>query len=243
MNAEKPLKLYDAFIAIALYICVTSLPALPFMEQKAFTCALIALLLPILFYALIRDGFTWTLFVKKGTLLCLPLLLVCFGNLLSLIGKPMATLDQTAFLRQLFFTLATVLAEETIFRVALMGGLRQTRFAKWEIPLSALIFGLCHLTGLFSGAVLPTLAQVGYTAALGLLLAVAYRVGGFSACFLLHFFFNLFQNDLFTLLGGGSWDALFFILNIGLYAFCALYAFFLWWKKIRPNQEAEASSL
>lgn len=224
--------LFDVLLCIFLYLFAVSLPAPSFLTQQAFTGAMRFLFLIPIAWLLITDGFKLTLGSIKGVFLCLPMLLIAFGNMTSLWARGQGALIEGSEIERLaLFTFGTALIEEVVFRLALMQLLAKTSLKRFDVLISAAIFGLCHIFALLSGSgVLPVLQQVGYTFALGLLLGVAYKYGGLIAPFLIHFAFNFFQTDLYLSADGGSWDALFFALNIGFYVFSFGYAFFLMWK-------------
>ena len=203
---------YGAILVIFIYIFAVSLPSFGFVEQETFTGTLRFLIFPFIVFSLFEDGFKLSRSTLKSFLLTIPLALIAFGNLASL---PFSSqINEPSFLdidRKVLFTLMTALIEETIFRFAFMEAIAKTNLRRFDILISALVFGLMHLFALFGGSdPLLTLAQVGYTFLLGLLLGVAYRLGGLLPAFFLHFLFNFLQNDLFKALGGGEWNTPFF---------------------------------
>ena len=221
--------IYDALLVICLYLCFVNLPALPGVDQASFTAFLrFLVLLPIVYY-LMQNGFIFQKPSLKNTLICLPLCLICFGNLTSLLFFQKPSYDsQSDLLRLAIYTLGTAAAEELVFRFAFIQALEKTKAKPFAILISAAVFGCCHFFALLGGAsFLSVLAQVGYTFLLGLLLGVAYLLGGLLPAILLHFFFNFLQTDIYLALGGGTWDLPFYLCNIVCFLLATSYAAFL----------------
>ena len=218
---------YDSLLCVAIYILAVSLPAPPFMDQASFTGGLI----------LARDGLSLEIGKSKKAWLCIPIAFIAFGNFLSLLfhGGYHGP-DSYELTKAIIFTLGTATVEEIVFRAGLIGALQHTSWKKADILVSSLIFGLCHALGILAGgAILPSLAQAGYTFLLGLLVGVAFKVGGIIPAIGIHFLFNFLQNDLYVAMGGGAWDIPFFAWNIGCFLLAASVAFLLYWKKLRRN--------
>lgn len=227
---------YDGWIAIAIALLVVSIPAPALFEQEAFTGVLRFLALPLILLLLHHDGVELRFRPSWNIVFCLPAFLFCFGNLASLPFSGSAVNEVGDLTRPILFTLGTALLEEVVFRFAFIEAIDRTNLKKYDVWISAVVFGLCHLASILAGAaILPTLAQAGYTLLLGLVLGFLYKVGGIFPCILLHFAFNFFQNDLYLALGGGTWNLPFFAFNIGFYLLSAGYAFFLYWKKGRAK--------
>lgn len=226
-EGQKPF-FYDVLLCLVLYLIAVSLPAPFFLDQASFTCMLRLLVLLPICALLLPHASPELLKTKKGFFLCLPFLILCFGNLCSLPFASSRTPSNSDLVLQGFFTLITAGVEEILFRYGVCSFLARTNLKRFRIPISALLFGLTHLLGIFGGAaIVPTLAQAGYTCLLGLLLGIVYEFGGFVLAILFHFFFNFLQNDLFLSLGGGEWNIAFFAFNIGFYVICVGYAYFL----------------
>ena len=231
---------YDSLLCIAIYLFCVSLPMPPFLDQESFTGALRYLALPIIGLILAADHISpWDDKVRRAWL-CIPIVFIAFGNMLSLwISGGGSTPSADVLTRAFFFTLATATAEEAVFRFGLIEALDKTSLKKYDFIAAALIFGVCHIFNILGGAaILPTLAQAGYTFLFGLLLGVAYKVGGILPAIALHFVFNFLQNDLYTACGGGVWDFTFFACNIGCFLLAAAAAFFLWWRYIRIRKSS-----
>ena len=217
---------YDVLLCLAIYLVVSSCPAPFFLDQGSFTCILRLLVTIPIFGLLCTHASPKLVKSTKGFLLCLPFFILCFGNLCSLFFAKELTPNKEDLFLQGFFSLVTAGIEEVIFRFGVCEILSKTNLRKFRILISAFLFGAFHLLSLIAGSpVIPTLAQAGYTFLLGLLLGLVYETGGLGIAILLHFAFNFFQNDLFTKLGGGEWNAIFFAFNIGFYLLCVGYAF------------------
>ena len=228
---------YDSLLCVAIYILAVSLPAPPFMDQTSFTGALRFLVLAPIGLILAHDGLSLELGKTKKAWLCIPILFIAFGNMISLLlSGGFNAPDSNEMTKAVLFTLGTATVEEIVFRVGLIGALQHTSWKKADILVSSLIFGLCHALGILAGgAILPSLAQAGYTFLLGLLVGVAFKVGGILPAIGIHFFFNFLQNDLYLGMGGGKWDIPFFAWNIGCFLVAAAVAFLLYWKRLRKN--------
>ena len=228
---------YDSLLCVAIYILAVSLPAPPFMDQASFTGALRFLVLAPIGLILAHDGLSLEIGKSKKAWLCIPIAFIAFGNFLSLLfhGGYHGP-DSYELTKAIIFTLGTATVEEIVFRAGLIGALQHTSWKKTDILVSSLIFGLCHALGILAGgAILPSLAQAGYTFLLGLLVGVAFKVGGIIPAIGIHFLFNFLQNDLYVAMGGGAWDIPFFAWNIGCFLLAASVAFLLYWKKLRRN--------
>lgn len=237
------LQLYDAAILIAIYVALVSIPSFGLLPQNVFTGILrfVALIPAAIF--LIRDRFPKPKFDLIGLLLCIPLLFICFGNMISLFIQGGMNPNIDGLWMDGVFTFGTALVEEIIFRFALMEALTHTRVKRFSILISSGVFALCHIFALLSGSdPLAVLSQVGYTFALGLVLGCAYEIGGIVPCFIIHLLFNFFQNDLYLALGGGKWDYIFFLSNILCAAATYLYGaaiLFLYVYKKRASADRE----
>lgn len=230
---------YDSLLSIVLYLVCVSLPSfVPGMTQEHFAGIARWAFLPFVVFLLLRTGQKPYLGSPKRFPSTLPLFLICFGNMAALLQSgSYHEANVSNLLWRFFFTLATAFIEEAAFRFGLLEAINKTGLKKFSILISAFIFGVMHLFALFTGsAILPTLAQAGYTFILGLLLGVAYTQGGFLSAFLLHFAFNFLQNDLYSSLGGGNWDVPFFIWNIGLGILSLGYGAFLYFRYLRKKE-------
>lgn len=233
--------LYDAAILIAIYVALVSIPSFDLLPQNVFTGILRFVALIPAFIFLIRDRFPKPKFSLIGGLLCLPLLFICFGNMISLLIQGGMNPKLDSLWMDALFTFGTALVEEILFRFALMEAIKHTRVKRFSILISSGVFALCHIFALLSGsAPLAVLAQVGYTFALGLVLGCAYEIGGILPCFIIHFLFNFLQSDLYLALGGGNWDYIFFLSNIlcaaATYIYGAGILFLYVYKKRAPKQ-------
>ena len=233
MNEEKQRKsaFYDAALCIALYLLCVSIPAPAFLEQASFTGALRFLFLPLIALILFPEGISFPIDWKR-VFLCAPVLLATLGNIASLpFQSSVHAPNADSLLRLSLFTVATAVGEEWVFRYGVFRYLGKSKWKRFDILISAAVFSVCHLFALLSGAaILPTFAQAGYTFALGILLGFVYKFAGLLPVILIHFFFNLFQNDLFTLCCDPQWNAPFFLFNIVCFGMALGYALLLWLK-------------
>ncbi|MCQ2742986.1 MAG: CPBP family intramembrane metalloprotease [Bacilli bacterium] len=163
----------------------------------------------------------------KGWVCCLPFFLIAFSNMFFLLihgGCSPAGLEH--LWHKAVLCLCTSMAEEMLFRAALLGLLQERTQKEWILILiSAAIFSISHAVNFLSGVFIPVLVQMGYTFVLGLFLGMMYLRGGkLTLTILLHFLFNFVNNALFSCLYQGEWNLAFFITNISL----GLIAFIYW---------------
>ena len=222
----------SVLICLLFYLACVSLPGFAGIDQNNVVGAMRFLLLPFAFYLLFQDiGIPKTSSVRNMAI-CIPLLFMAAPNMLSLLSKKDLSFDGTHILEGLIFSLGTALAEETIFRFGIIEAIKSTKLSKLDILLSSFIFGLAHLLSILAGAnPMGAFIQAGYSFSLGLLLGIAYKIGGLVPAIIIHYLFNFFQNDLYTAFGNTEWDLPFYVLNITFYALCLGYASFLYLRK------------
>ena len=221
---------YDALLCVALYLLCVSVPCfIPDFSQTDFTGILRWVFLFPIGWVLLHKGMRPNLGKWKTFLICLPLVAIGLGNMISLLTtKEVVAPAATSLLWSGLLTLGTAITEEFVFRFGALEALQKTSWKGLSIPISAAIFGLFHIFALLAGSpILPTLAQVGYTFFLGLILGVAYQYGGIFASICIHLLFNFLQTDLYLACGGGTWDMPFYLWNIGLAIFALGYAVLL----------------
>ena len=103
-----------------------------------------------------------------------------------------------------------------------------------KILIAASIFAACHLTHFFSTFDPSTLAIVGYTFFLGIILGFIYVYGGsFYYCVLFHFAYNTFNDSFASFINPGIRDLAYYLINIGVGVMVALYLFLIYIFKIR----------
>ena len=230
--------IYDAFLCFFLYLIAVSMPSFGYVEQASFTAFLRFVALVVIVLLLFRSGFSSPKPSWKGLLLCFPLIVFCYGNMASLLFTNPAAKLEGDLLRAGVFTLITAVTEEVVFRFGFMEALKETKFKRYRILVSSLIFALSHAAALLAGsAPLSVLAQVGYTFLLGLFLGVAYELGGLLPTILIHFFFNFLQTDLFLAFGGGNWGIIFFACNGVCFLLSGAYGCLLYFRHIWPNRK------
>ncbi len=133
----------------------------------------------------------------KGILYALPALILAVWNIVyNILGGAVLKAD---ILPVILTALAPALFEETIFRVIPFQKMQENGFSALKtIVITAVIFGLIHLTNIVGGNVIGTLVQTGYAAAIGLLFGGIYiRTKDPASVFLLHFLTD-FSSQIFT---------------------------------------------
>lgn len=111
----------------------------------------------------------------RAYLYFLPLALICSTNLWRGLGLSMSVPETLLYILSM---LCVGFLEEVIFRGFLLRAL-QEQGARYAILISGLTFGLGHVVNLLGGAeFLPTLLQICYAAAIGLLFAIIFVKGG-----------------------------------------------------------------
>ena len=232
--------LLDAIILIFLYLFCVSIPAFATYTQENITGAMrLIYVLPCLAF-IVLEGFTIIKGDIRRILLCLPMLVICFGNIAGLLvsgGSVAHPGDQLLWM--IMTTMATAICEELVYRAALIPALKgYPTIRRLAIVIAAAIFGLSHLLGMLAGAsILGSLMQAGYTFLLGLALGVVYEFGGILPAILIHFLFNFFQNDLYIFSGGGNWDGNFILFNLIFGILGGIYAVFLLFISIKSKQK------
>lgn len=172
----------------------------------------------------------------RRALYCLPLLALVTVNLWRGAVLRFSPLETTLYVIAM---LCTGFLEETIFRGLLLRALLK-QGVKTALLISSLTFGLGHIVNLLNGAeLLPTLLQLIYAMAIGLMLAVfVLRVGSVIPCILFHSVFNAlsaFGNDVGQTVGGQiATSAAITVLALG-------YAAWLWFRLPKAMGEESAA--
>lgn len=119
----------------------------------------------------------------------LPLMVICSSNLWFGVQLALTPLKTALYLLSM---LCVGFLEEIIFRGFLYGALRQ-RGVRWAILISGATFGIGHIVNLLNGAeFLPTLLQVCYATAIGVLFTVIYhKSGSLYPCIIAHCAVNM----------------------------------------------------
>ena len=119
----------------------------------------------------------------------LPLMVICSSNLWFGVRLALSPLETALYLLSM---LCVGFLEEVIFRGFLYGALRE-RGVRFAVLISGVTFGIGHIVNLLNGAqFLPTLLQVCYATAIGVLFTVIYhKSGSLRPCIIAHCAVNM----------------------------------------------------
>ena len=253
-TVKRSVKLYTLIILVLLYIAVISFPFSLLVNDTVATIldmVLKAMFLVVAFISIKKYQLSELRFLPSKNaklLLLIPLLVLTFSNWIYIwiFRSPLnSSIDGGALTLTLFSTLITVFCEELLFREVMHDCLKE--FIKQDylrILIAATIFALLHFLNLFYGVdFLMVLAQVGYAFILGLVLGLIKEKGaGIIAFVSFHFLFNAFNNDLFSILYKGEWNANFVIINVIIGACVVGYGILMYFliKPKVPQQIPEA---
>ena len=114
---------YTSLLCVAIYLLAASMPSFGLVDQNDFTGVLRYVALPFVVVLLYKDGYRLSKHSLTSVLLCLPLLLVCFGNLISIGLNSQATItwNTSSLSRDFVYTLGTAVTEEVVFRFGCVG--------------------------------------------------------------------------------------------------------------------------
>lgn len=197
-----------------------------FKGDKAFFSLLSETIVRLLELAIIVIGlfvlgygylFKLKTYFKTTLLFCLPCALVVVANFpVYALATGGANIVRWDILWLLILDCALIgLTEELIFRGVVQSliysKVKQKRNrAFFTVLYSALVFSAFHLLNIFSGNVLGTLMQLGYTFLLGgMLSAIMYKTRSIWACVIIHALFDL-GGMIVPVLGSGNFQDLFF---------------------------------
>lgn len=196
-TAQKPvlftvLLLIAAMFAAAAFTVVFTFAGFPSGIASSVGRLIITAVLMVIY----RTCFRWENSFK-GIVFALPALILAVWNVAyNTLGGAVLRAD---ILPVILTALAPALFEETIFRVIPFQKMQENGFSALKtIVITAVIFGLIHLTNIVGGNVIGTLVQTGYATAIGLLFGGIYILTKDPASvFLLHFLTD-FSSQIFT---------------------------------------------
>ena len=169
---------------------------------------------------------------KKRDLVFSPFILLSFTNFIVIFANQEIMnikIDYKSIILNFGFCLLTAVFEEILFRFVLIKEFHKTNNNLLTIIYSAISFGAIHLLNIGSiSSILPSLAQVAYTAFLGLILGLIYLfTNNLIYPIVLHFCFNFFNNTLVTALYPLKWNLNFFLINIAIGILIFIYAYII----------------
>lgn len=209
----KKIDFYDIIWIICIYLLCASLPFGLFIKNDKIcllltSISLVAFLIFIFYYMKKNKLNEFPFFNKfnKKFLYCIPFYLICFCNIIYLLIFKISLneFDLSLFIIEIFHYLLVSISEEIIFRYLVLNNQLKSQSIFKTIIYSSLYFSLMHIANIFSeislSNLLFTIAQIGYTFAIGLVLAIIYILSkNIIMPIIFHFLFNLFNDTLFTM--------------------------------------------
>lgn len=249
-------RVYTSAIAFCLYLFIAGFPykkvGLSDNASIILSSSLRLVFSLLCFYVLFHDSFYFPSTFpkdKKRALLFLPFFLICFSNLFVLAFNPSSInlgVDLSKLGYSLFYYFSIAVAEEMVFRLMIESLTIEKMRPVCSILIASGIFALSHFVNFLGGqGILLTLAQVGYTFLMGLILGLFYEYGGgIIYLFFFHFIFDFINNGVCPLISNASWDLTFYLVNGGIALLIVIYGAFLWryLEKERLNELSLSSS-
>jgi len=183
--------------------------------------------------------------INSKALLFIPFILMACSNFLYCFIFNQESINDFSFYN-LFDAIVTCLltatCEELTFRSLLVGEIAKNNSKFKTIFISSILFGLVHLFNIGSiGSILPSLVQVVYSFALGLLLSLMYVYQeNIILPIALHFLFNFINSYLVLFFYNYNWDYIYILFNVGVGIVVLLYAYFVY-NYLRKKEETYAS--
>ena len=186
----------------------------------------------LLFILIFHSCFSW----KKqfsGLMIILPALLFAAWNVVNhfLTHGDYAALSTEIII----FGIAPAIFEEVIFRGIFIHNLKASGKSDLvTLIISAVIFGLMHLTNAVNGDLVQALVQTGYAVVVGLVFGAIYiRSGDLFSIIIVHALIDI-TNRVF--MGSTDTPAIAFVIFIALLAVEAIYAFILILRKPEKSE-------
>lgn len=237
-------RLVDIVLIIILYVGISTLP-INLMTSDMFIHYVIEIILMVIVLLFIFMFTRRNPYIKppldkpnkKYSLLLLPTIVVAFSNViyaLILKEKAISTFSTIDIPRGIFIVILVVV-EEVIFRWYLMGYLSDKK-PLIRILISSGVFALCHLTHFFSSFNPIDLIIVVYTFGLGIVLGFIFEYGkNIYLCIVVHAAFNLINDLIFTNLFSVSSTLWYYLINIFVALFVALYIVIIYFVFIKEK--------
>ena len=237
-------KIIDLAIIIILFIGISTFPVGLIVKDLFWyyvieSLLMVAVLLFIFLY-MRRHPYLYperNRFRVKALLLLLPSVLIVGSNFYYalILKEPLAPNFEAYHGIQIIFIIASVVVEEMIFRLLLLGNLTHEN-KMIRIVISAGIFAACHLTHFFSTFNPTSLVIVAYAFGLGMVLGMIYCYSNsFISCIVLHLLFNLVNDFLFERLFGVSNLLWYYLINVFVALIIGLYLLAVYLLKLRKN--------
>ena len=181
---------------IAALIPTAVLQMVGFTTESA--AAVGRLIVGIILLAIFRSSISWESSFK-GLRWALPALLIVVWNIALELIAGNTPVGPAGIVEALLLGLAPAIFEESIFRIAVIGKLREGGRGAWHaLWASSLLFAAIHLTNAVGGNIANTLVQVVYSLAIGLFLGAIYlKTGDAASAILAHAAIDV-SNQIFT---------------------------------------------
>ena len=201
--------LYDFLIVLLLLIAASAFP-FNYIIKDVLICDILKIVLLVAVYVFniwfIKNKtnleFNFGNLDKKYLILSIPAFLFCFTNFSFYFVDKSAFGSfsfENSFIVNVFSCIVVSLNEELIFRVVLLQNLNYKNKLV-NVLVASGTFALCHIVTFIASRFNPqALVQVGYTFVFGLVLSSVYIfTNSYIYCVLMHFLFNLFNNEIFS---------------------------------------------
>ena len=181
---------------IAALVPTAALQMVGFTTESA--AAVGRLIVGIILLAIFRSSISWESSFK-GLRWVLPALLIVVWNIALELIAGNTPVGSAGIVEALLLGLAPAIFEESIFRIAVIGKLREGGRGAWHaLWASSLLFAAIHLTNAVGGNIANTLVQVVYSLAIGLFLGAIYlKTGDAASAILAHAAIDI-SNHLFV---------------------------------------------
>ena len=240
-------KIYSTALLICLFLFITSIPLERVISSSwvLFSVQIISRLGFFIFalYYIHKEELSTLSFkrLKINALLILPFLLLCFSNyFVALVqNSPKISFSTEYMIQSISVYAFTALNEELVFRGVLFPLFKKKYSTFLSMLYSSFIFGAIHLLNMNSLASIPrVLIQVLYCFGLGMLFSFLYmHTENILIPVLFHFLFNVINDTWVTNHFDISWDIYFFLINLGLALFFAIYGYFIFKKDIQKESK------
>lgn len=198
-SAKHPIVFGAILFIIALIAALVPTAALQMVGFATESAAAVGrLIVGIILLAIFRSSISWESSFK-GLRWVLPALLIVVWNIALELIAGNTPVGPAGIVEALLLGLAPAIFEESIFRIAVIGKLREGGKGAWHaLWASSLLFAAIHLTNAVGGNIANTLVQVVYSLAIGLFLGAIYlKTGDAASAIIAHAVIDI-SNHLFV---------------------------------------------
>lgn len=237
MEKENKRRWYSIAYIVCVVLLLSSIPFSMLINNEIISFILTTSLKIIatlyLFCYIKKDGLDKPLLEKhkKRNLLLIPLIILPLSNIFVALFtnlKLNESINYFNIISGIIDAIIVLIYEEILFRGLVFNELLKTKKVNIAIIIQALIFGSIHLLNINSlGSVPFILAQVIYTAYLGVILGIIYfKTKNIIYPIIFHLLFNVFNNVISVNLFIINWDYKFFLINILIGIITIIYAIY-----------------